>query len=1561
MTGALVRRPVAVTMLLAAGCLLGAVSYGRLPVELIPFAELPMLVVQVQGARDSEPEQVESRAVVPLEGAIAGLPGIERIESYVESRGARILVYYSSRVDPGHAYLRLEQRVTAAAAGLDEEIGVRVLKVDTEQLSTQFMSLEARGEGGLDRIRHVVDRKVVEELRHVDGVANVAVYGGRRRSIEVRLDEEVLAGHGLTAAQVGARVARGSRPRRHLGEVGGGGGRFFVSLVSDYTSMADLEETVLRDGLRLGHVASVVDGGAERQTIARVNGLEAVSVSLMRDPEANLLEVSAAATEVVERLNRQLEPEGVELVVGSDAAEPVRDNIGDIQSLALLGGGLAVAVLWIFLRNLVLVAVVALAIPVSVLISLNLFHALDLTLNSLSLVGMAVAVGMLIDNSIVVLESIYRRLARGEAPDEAVTGGVADVRRAVVAATLTTVCVFLPFVFAEGYLIRLLGREVGVAIISTLLVSLAVALLLIPVVTWRLAVRRSGAGLAFNAVSQRQRAVQVYSLLLKSCLRFPARTVIAAVAGFFLTVAVCLALSIDRSRPVELDRFDVYAGLPGGATLELADELALAMDARLAKVEELEERRIAVRPDLLHLDLGLREDFREIAGRGVGEVREEVHEELREAFPALWFTFDAPRGGAGFRGGGGGGGGMGGAFARLLGIGDSGDRLLLRGRDMGLLRRVADDLRYNLERLTAVQYARVAEAERQPEISLFLDRTALKHHGVTEEAVSGELAGFQPQVSSPARVRRGGEEVEVLLRSGEPGDRRIEDLRRLQVPAEGGGSVPLPRLADLVYTSGSGRIARVNQEKELAVSYRFQREVSGSAGLLAEGRSAVDQLVSDLSPPSGVSVEVVRDETDLEPFYFLLAASVVLIYMILAAVFESLVAPLAMMITLPLATVGGLWALVLTGHSILDTNALVGFVILLGVVVNNGIMLIDSARARQRRGARLSRALLQAGQGRLRPIAITALSTILALLPLAMGKAEYVAVIGVPFAVAVIGGLLAGTLFTLVLVPTVYAGLEHSLAWLRRLGGWTWTAQLAALALGAWLIHEHVEGLLWRVVDGTALMGGVPALTWFLQTSLRRSRADPIPRDRPLRISVANLVKVYDDEPRFRRQWRRGERQRARLRAAGEAEAGRLGALRWQLPLLGFHFYFAYLYLESDFWALVFSVAFVIFLAAVVRPLLPPPGSGGRRRRLIRGLYSALFWLLPLAHLLWYQDRWDNWALTVLVGIVWYLAAAVHRGARRLYRGQVNVDGLAGRFRRSRRLLYRLVAWLPLIGRRRRPFPALKQASLEIESGMFGLIGPNGAGKTTLMRVLCGILEPTRGKVRVNGIDLSARREELQALIGYLPQAFGTYENRTAYQFLDYQAMLKGRWDAGERRRAVEEAIRAVHLEDSRDQKIRGFSGGMKQRVGIAQTLLHLPRILVVDEPTAGLDPRERIRFRNLLAELARDRVVVFSTHIIEDISSSCNRLAVLGDGEVRFLGTPREMVELTRGAVWQASVPEAGFEALRRTARIVHHMRDQDRIRVRLLAAERPLPGAAEVTPTLEDSYLWLLEGRER
>ncbi|HIC68280.1 MAG TPA: efflux RND transporter permease subunit, partial [Candidatus Latescibacteria bacterium] len=432
----------------------------------------------------------------------------------------------------------------------------------------------------------------------------------------------------------------------------------FVNLVSDYTSRASLEETVIqtKGPLLLGEIATIVDGGAERETISRIDGREAVAVTLLRDRQANLLELSRATRRSIDRLNRELAVDGVELVVQSDAAEVIEENIGDIRSLALLGGLLAIAVLWIFLRNLRLVAIVAAAIPISVLISLNLFYALDITINTLSLVGIAIAIGMLVDNSIVVLENIYRQLSRRGDAHTAVVAGVSEVWRAVAASTLTTICVFLPFAFSGNTLVRVLGRHVGISIISTLLVSLAVAFLLIPVFTYRLFAAGGAADptSSFQAVSQRHRLVQIYTLLLKSCLRFPARTVIVAVVALFVSVLLCLAVSINAPREAELDRFDLYATMPGGTTLDLADQQALEMDARLADIAEVAERRIDIKAEVLHLSFDLEEGYREIAGRDIGGVKKDVRERLEKGFPRLQFGYQQPRSQA--RSGGGGGG-----------------------------------------------------------------------------------------------------------------------------------------------------------------------------------------------------------------------------------------------------------------------------------------------------------------------------------------------------------------------------------------------------------------------------------------------------------------------------------------------------------------------------------------------------------------------------------------------------------------------------------------------------------------------------------------------------------------------------------------------------------------------------------------------------------------------------------------------------------------------------------------------------------------------------------------
>jgi ABC-type multidrug transport system ATPase subunit len=373
--------------------------------------------------------------------------------------------------------------------------------------------------------------------------------------------------------------------------------------------------------------------------------------------------------------------------------------------------------------------------------------------------------------------------------------------------------------------------------------------------------------------------------------------------------------------------------------------------------------------------------------------------------------------------------------------------------------------------------------------------------------------------------------------------------------------------------------------------------------------------------------------------------------------------------------------------------------------------------------------------------------------------------------------------------------------------------------------------------------------------------------------------------------------------------------------------------------------------------------SNNRRKSL--GRFSditdlLIFWFIPLLNLLYFEKKWDNIAIVLILGLLWFTGLFIYKTGIKLTSENIDIYRLEGRFRGIRKTIYKIVAAVPLIGKKKKPFKALNCISLNIGNGMFGLLGPNGAGKTTLMRIICGILEQSYGKVWINGLDTQEKREELQGLIGYLPQEFGSYENLTAHEYLHYQAMLKNIIDARTREERVTYVLSAVHMEERRHEKIGSYSGGMKQRMGIAQILLHLPRILVVDEPTAGRDPRERIRFRNLLVELSRERVVIFSTHIIEDISSSCNQVAVLNKGYLRYLGKPIDMTKEAEGHVWQFSIPSEGFGDFIKDHLVVHHMSEGTNIRVRCIAEEIPWENAVNVSPNLEDAYLWLLRKKE-
>jgi len=331
--------------------------------------------------------------------------------------------------------------------------------------------------------------------------------------------------------------------------------------------------------------------------------------------------------------------------------------------------------------------------------------------------------------------------------------------------------------------------------------------------------------------------------------------------------------------------------------------------------------------------------------------------------------------------------------------------------------------------------------------------------------------------------------------------------------------------------------------------------------------------------------------------------------------------------------------------------------------------------------------------------------------------------------------------------------------------------------------------------------------------------------------------------------------------------------------------------------------------------------------------------------------------LVIPIGSIWYLLILIKVTSDNLYRKNVNINRIKGKFKGLRKGFYRFVLVIPIIGKKKTPFKALKGVSIDIENGMFGLLGPNGAGKSTLMRIICGILEQSYGQITINNIDVREKREELQGLIGYLPQEFGMYENMTAWDFLHYMGILKKLFNKEERTKRVEYVLSAVHMLDNKDEKIGSFSGGMKQRIGIAQILLHLPKILVVDEPTAGLDPRERIRFRNLLVELSKNRIVIFSTHIIEDVASSCNKVAVMKKGEVRYMGAPINMAKIAENKVWMMNIPVDDFKQEKDNYTIIHHMKDGENIRCRCLSDKAPTDEAKLIKANLEDAYLYLLK----
>ena len=555
----IIKRRVLVSMLFIGLVLMGIFSYKHLPMELYPNAELPVLSVSISPKTESDPSYIENQAAIPVEGAISSLNGVEKMETQIYSRGANISISFKQDVDLKYTFLQLEEKIKTISKNIPDIFTLRVSKSSAGAVSDMFMTLRILGEDDVDYVRNITDADIVPYLENIDGIANITTMGGRQKSIEVIIDPERCKALNITPSSISSKISSNLAEKSFAGSVFDHNKRYFVNVTAEYLATEDLGSIVVAPGpIQLKDIAEIQFGVKEEESYSRTNGKEVISCILSKSPLANVIDLSERVREEITRLNEEMASKGITIEVQDDAAEVMNKNIDQIIDLGLSGAILAIFVLFLFLRKIRIISIVAFAIPISVFSSFYFFYLFGITINTLTLTGIALAVGMLLDNSIVVMENIYRLKSLGVSTDEACVQGTTEVWKAIMAATVTTITVFLPFLFADNYLIKLIGEHIGISIVATLTISLVVALLLIPMAMNQI-LRKTSDNVNFSKMSIHNRLVQMYVAILKMSLRRPAQVIIIALVALLITVVLSTSLTLNTLREVELNTFRIHA------------------------------------------------------------------------------------------------------------------------------------------------------------------------------------------------------------------------------------------------------------------------------------------------------------------------------------------------------------------------------------------------------------------------------------------------------------------------------------------------------------------------------------------------------------------------------------------------------------------------------------------------------------------------------------------------------------------------------------------------------------------------------------------------------------------------------------------------------------------------------------------------------------------------------------------------------------------------------------------------------------------------------------------
>lgn len=1017
-----VRRPYTVVVAVVIIAILGIVSLINMSTDLLPSMNLPYAVVMTPYVGAS-PEEVESVVTSPIEQSMASLSNIKNINSISQENMSVVILEFSASVNMDSVFVEMRENLDMITAYMPDEVGSpMMLKLNPDMMPVMVMSVAVEGMDISESSQFIADN-VIHEFESVEGVASVNVSGLVENSIHVIISEEkidalnaslaqMMAAMGVEPPQVAvdremvAGILKGQNFTMPAGYITEDGVDYLVRAGDRIRNIDELRQLVVMqlpipgvDPVTLEDVAEVVVTDNSDTMYTKINGNDAVILTIQKQAEYSTADVAGS---IRDRMDWVREQHGVEAVALMDQGVYVDMVVGSLANNLLIGGALAALILLLFLRDIRPTIIVTFAIPVSLVTALVLMYFSGVTLNVISIGGLALGVGMLVDNSIVVIENIYRMRSEGKGARQAAVDGAKEVSGPIAASTLTTVSVFLPIVFTQG-LTRQIFTDMGLTIAYALLASLFIALTLVPMLA---------SNIITKDVSKEEGKLDAvkawYTKVLEFSLRRKWVVLVTVFALFFASIFGAFTIGTELFPASDTGQLMVSISMPEGSSFEETVAVADEVLAIVGEIRYVDNVGAFIGGGMMGMGFA--------GGGGSGErvsvyvlVEEDnvdkspdIIREIRNKTEHIEADISVGDSGADM-----------GAM-----LGGQGIAISVSGRHFETLEQVAQDVAAIVASVEGTVEVSDGIDRTEPEIRVIVDKEASIQYGLTVAQVFMAINQLLQEQGVDTTITVGNIDYDVRVKDTET-MREVtrEDIENLMLDTPLGGQVPLSAIATVEEGSGYRTIRRDNQQRVLTVTAEL--EEGYNIGLV--GREISNRL-ADYDPPAGYNVAIGGEQEMIQDtfadLFLMLALAIAFIYLIMVAQFQSLLSPFVVMFTIPLAFTGGFLALILTGNPV-SIVAFIGLIILTGVVVNNGIVFVDYINILRNSGMAKREAIIRAGNVRLRPIVMTALTTIFALSTMSVGLGTGTEMIQ-PMAITAIGGLLYATVLTLILIPVLY-------------------------------------------------------------------------------------------------------------------------------------------------------------------------------------------------------------------------------------------------------------------------------------------------------------------------------------------------------------------------------------------------------------------------------------------------------------------------------------------------------------------------------------------------------------